>query len=159
MKISIQHSSSILSSSAYKSFKGGIARREALLQFVIDYVTKNKLINYHPKIAVLVKPLRGFHGQHDPRSKAITLDVRLGEQEMVQTFLHELRHSEQTKLGRMKLVWDAQAKTYHDGWDGQPVFSKGTTEKSYLDLPWEIDAREAETWTYEVYAAWVAFSA
>jgi len=85
-----------------------------------------------------VRPVRGgAHGWYRSKQKRIEIDPRYGPKKILDTIAHELVHAEQYKQGR--LAWDS--KKLVSLWNGK-FHKRGTTHQQYLDLPWEVEARE-----------------
>ena len=85
-----------------------------------------------------VRPVRGnTHGRYRNEKKKIEIDPRYSAKKVLDTIAHELVHAEQYKQGR--LDWDC--KRFMSVWNGVH-HKRGTTHKQYLNLPWEIEARE-----------------
>jgi hypothetical protein len=97
-----------------------------------DYFDFDNDVEFH------VRPVRGnTHGWYRSRSKRIEIDPRYGTKKVLDTIAHELVHAEQYKQGR--LAWDS--KKLVSLWNGE-FHKRGNTHKQYLNLPWEIEARQ-----------------
>ncbi len=143
--------------SIYKPFKKLIPQHIKLIQFVMTYVNQNRLINFDPAIKIHVKPMKAYDGMHYASKNLIILNIRNSLRHQVLTLLHELKHSEQQYEGRQGLAWISRNGNSQcfETWNGKPIISITSTAsmETYLQLPWEVEAREAEAFTDRVWEA------
>jgi len=159
MNYTITHSTSIVNGVGnYKKYKNGIADRVKLIHFTMNYIIKHNLIDFCDNINIHVKPIKKFYGlyYHDIHDRArVELNVRNATSTMIRTILHELKHSEQYKQDRLKVIYDYKRKSWIDFWEGNEVSDRSKKYEDYRNLPWEIDARTTEKYAPQILAEYI----
>lgn len=142
--------------SIYKPYKAKMADQLDLIQFTLAFITENRLIDFDPAVKIHIKPIKCFFGQFDEQTNFVTLNCRNSPFEMIQTLLHELKHSEQSYNGRYRLQWDRKEKRWNTLWHGKRMeFDNWTTKQDvYENLPWEIEARSVEKYADMIWKAY-----
>lgn len=133
--------------SIYKPYKARLPHFERVLNFAMKMIIDQQLIDFKDGITIHVKPMAlSSRGVHYDTKNTIHLNCKFQLRTIVQVLLHELKHSEQHKQGRLSYKYDANKRDVMDYWNGVAVASasKKLSYKKYLDLPWEVEAREAE---------------
>ena len=74
------------------------------------------------------------------RARMVEMDCSSSWEAALQTLAHELVHGEQYHTGRLKLLWSDSKRRWVHEWNGEVVYTAGTTYKSYREQPWEVEA-------------------
>jgi hypothetical protein len=90
---------------------------------------------------LLIRNIRGnVVGNYNNTHKCISIDLRrYNLKSIVSTIIHEMTHCQQYKLG--KLSKDTSTTS---NWNDKKIKCKNISHQQYLDLPWEIEAREMQ---------------
>mgnify|MGYP001087453614 FL=1 len=94
-------------------------------------------------VTLLIRNIRkrSTVGSYNNGQKQINLDLRRFKlKDIVSTIIHEMTHAKQYKDGRLKDKTNAKA-TFENVEYSCP---KNMSHQKYLDLPWEIEAREMQ---------------
>lgn len=142
--------------SIYKQYKARMPLQEALVRFTLAYIRKFKLINFHPDVKIHIKPIKRWHGLHYIDKNLVVLNVRDNPIQMIETLLHELKHSEQHFEGRLSIQYDYKQGRWLDIWNGEvnKVSNNTTSTKRYMELPWEVEAFATAKFTKEIWEAY-----
>jgi len=91
---------------------------------------------------LLIRNIRGnVVGNYNATRKRISIDLRrYNLKSIVSTIIHEMTHCQQYKLGKLSKDTNTSAN-----WnDTKYRCGNGLSHVQYLDLPWEIEAREMQ---------------
>ena len=159
----IKFSSTIMAGQGkYAAMKKNMAIQRQLIHFVYKEVRARQLIDYDDKVTVIVKPMPRKYGSYCFGTREIVISARRDIRGMINTLLHEMKHSEQCKQKRLGFTVSSSGfgqMRYQavNVWLGKE-YRNPTSHAKYLALPWEVEAREAEKFTDEIYYSWVKFS-
>lgn len=124
----------------YRVYTERAARVKRLLEQSIKFT--NDYLDLPDAIVVNIRPIKAHNARYLAAKHLVEIDPRPTENlgVILATFCHELVHAEQ--YHQKKLIF----KNGESFWMNQRCKNKGTTYKSYLNLPWEREAfgRQAE---------------
>jgi hypothetical protein len=94
--------------------------------------------DFRKDVELVIRPVKGSTvGRAFDEENKIEIDPRRSERSILETIAHELTHNEQFKQKR--LFWNKDAGK--NVWNGS-AYSRPSTHRGYLNLPWEIEARD-----------------
>jgi hypothetical protein len=98
----IKFSSTIMAGQGkYAAMKKNMAIQRQLIHFVYKEVRARQLIDYDDKVTVIVKPMPRKYGSYCFGTREIVISARRDIRGMINTLLHEMKHSEQCKQKRL----------------------------------------------------------
>jgi hypothetical protein len=125
----------------YKQLKPRVAEVKNVINHHVNICKENNEVDFTSDITVHLRPIKGnTFGRAHGLKNMIEIDPRYNDLRVVETLIHELVHIEQFLQGRLSQHFDPQCNQWLCIWNGNR-YTNPTSYKAYLNLPWEIEAR------------------